>query len=112
MDEDQHNPAEDESTPNPGGDDDAPEAETVSIQWRNLSFTVPKDRLTWDMNVQFEFEDGRRVRALFTLLGGGPEGLPKVRAQVYKAATSAGELDEFLKHVSEVLEKECVGNLP
>lgn len=85
----------------------------VSVQWRDLEFTVPRDRLKWDMNVQFEFEDGRSARALFTLLGGnGLEGLRETRAKVYKAAKTAGELDEFLKHVSTVLEKECVGNLP
>jgi hypothetical protein len=39
----------------------------------------PSDRNTWDMNVQFEFEDGRRVRAICTLLGGGPDGMTKVR---------------------------------
>jgi hypothetical protein len=113
MDDDQHNPDshEDGSNPNPGGD--TPTSETVSIQWRDLEFTVPKNRLEWDMNVQFEFEDGRRVRALFTLLGGnGPEGIRKVRSKVYESAKTAADLNDFIDHLSSVLEKECVGNLP
>jgi tartrate dehydratase alpha subunit/fumarate hydratase class I-like protein len=88
------------------------EHDTVTVQWRDLEWTVPKDRNTWDMNVQFEFEDGRRVRAICTLLGGGPEGLTKVRNQVYAAAKTAGELEEFVQHVSEVVAKECINNLP
>ena len=106
MDEDNNSPAED-NQPSPGGDDD-----TVTIQWRDLEFVVPKDRAAWDMNVQFEFEDGRRVRAIFMLLGGGPDGLSAVRSKVYAAAKTSGELDDFMKHTAEVLNKECVGVLP
>jgi 2,3-bisphosphoglycerate-independent phosphoglycerate mutase len=38
--------------------------------------------------------------------------MAKVRAQVYDAAKTAGELEEFMQHVSEVLAKECINNLP
>lgn len=110
MDEDQQH-TEDSGTAPADQAGDSP-AETVTVQWRDLEWTVPKDRLAWDMNVQFEFEDGRSVRAIFTLLGGGPDGLRKVREQVYAAAQTAGGLDEFMKHVAEVLNKECINNLP
>lgn len=111
MDED--NSTEDSGTTPATQDGDDNGAATVTVQWRNLEWTVPKDRLEWDMNVQFEFEDGRSVRAIFTLLGGnGPDGLRKVREQVYAEAKTAGELDEFMKHVSEVLAKNCINNMP
>lgn len=94
------------------GDDGGDAASTVTVQWRNLEWTVPRDRNEWDMHVQFEFEDGRRVRAIFTLLGGGPDGLAKVRGEVYEAAKTAGDLDDCMTHVAEILQKECVNNLP
>jgi hypothetical protein len=118
MDDDQQQTPEDQThtTPEDQAGDNAPEVDPdtiVTIEWRDLKFTVPKDRNDWDMHVQFEFEDGRSARALFTLLGGnGPAGLSKVRAKVYRAAKTARELGEFLKHVAEVLNKECVGSLP
>ena len=61
------------------------------------------------MNVQFEFEEGRRLRGLLLLLGGAPEFVDKARREVYAIARTNREVDEFMDHVTEVLNKECVG---
>lgn len=81
----------------------------VTIEWRGQRWNIPKDRGLWDMNVSFEFEEGNRLRGLFTLLGGSPENIPKARQQVYAIARTSREVDEFMDHVTEVLNKECVG---
>ena len=87
----------------------APEFELVSISYRGHTWNVPKDRGQWDMNVQFEFEEGRRLRGLLLLLGGAPELVDKARREVYAIARTNREVDEFMDHVTEVLNKECVG---
>lgn len=68
---------------------------------------MPKDRGRWDMNVQFEFEEGNRIRGLLILLGGA-ENLYKTRAEVYEGCKTKAEFDAFEKHVGEVLNKECI----
>jgi hypothetical protein len=95
------------------GEAAAPDYETVTIQWRDLEFVIPKERSRWDMNVGFEFEDGRRLRAMCVLLAGTakPAAVFAVRAKLYQHAKTAGELDEFLDHCAEVTRKECTGEL-
>lgn len=61
------------------------------------------------MNVAFDFEEGRRYRGLFTLLGGAPEFVNKARLEVYAVARTSREVDAFMDHVTEVLNKECTG---
>lgn len=102
--EQQHSPS-DEHSPNPDGDDDF---EIVTITWSGKSWNVPKDRGRWDMNVQFEFEEGNKTRGLLILLGGAAENLYQARADVYEVCKTKAELDEFTKHVAEILNKECV----
>lgn len=85
-----------------------PELDMVTITWRNIEFQIPKCRLDWDMNVQFEFEEGARLRGMMTLLGGGPAGRYAVRQKLYTGGVrTAGELDEFFNHAGNVAEKEC-----
>lgn len=81
----------------------------VTVEWRGARWQIPKDRGLWDMNVQFEFEEGRRLRGLLTLLGGAPEYIDKARREVYAVARTSREVDEFMDHVTEVLNRECVG---
>lgn len=106
----------DGTTPDQPGDGDtngdnkiAPEFELVTIEWRDARFEVPKDRGQWDMNVQFEFEEGRRLRGLLTLLGNGPDGVSWARAKVYAFARTNREVDEFMDHCTAILNKECIG---
>lgn len=61
------------------------------------------------MNVSFEFEEGHRLRGLCVLLGGAPEFIDKARREVYAVARTSREVDEFMDHVTEVLNKECTG---
>lgn len=119
MTEHQQDQPEDLTTPEiPAGDDqapaevpelpDAPPMELVTISWRNIEFTIPKCRLDWDMNVQFEFEEGNRLRGMMTLLGGGPAGRYAVRQKLYAGGCrTAGDLDDFFKHAGNIAEKEC-----
>lgn len=96
-----------DSTPTPAPI--LPEFDLVEIEWRGARWQVPKDRGLWDMNVQFEFEEGNRLRGLLTLLGGSPSGIGKARREVYAVARTNREVDDFMDHVTEVLNKECVG---
>lgn len=86
----------------------APEFELVTITYQGRTWHVPKDRGLWDMNVQFDFEEGRRIHGTFTLLGGSPENVDAIRAQVYPICRTNRELDAFMDHVASVLNKECV----
>src|SRR5579862_8634614 len=95
-DEQQQQTQPDESKPN-GPDqvgDDAP-AETfdiVTVTWEGKSWNVPKDRGRWDMNVQFEFEEGNETRGLLILLGGSAENVYKARAEVYDVCKTKAQL--------------------
>lgn len=89
--------------------DIAPEFELVTITYRGKTWNVPKDRGQWDMNVQFEFEEGRRMRGLFVLLGGSPENIPDTKAEVYRVCRTNREVDDFMDHCTEILNKECTG---
>lgn len=86
-----------------------PEFELVTITYRGRTWNVPKDRGQWDMNVQFEFEEGRRMVGLFTLLGGSPENVPAAKSQVYSVCRTNREVDDFMDHCTEILNKECTG---
>jgi len=90
-------------------DDAKPTFETVTIEWRGKSWKIPKERGLWDMNVQFEFDDGRRMRGFLILLAGSLENLDAVRAQVYSVARTNFEVDELMDLVAEIANKECVG---
>jgi hypothetical protein len=100
-------------TPEDQDGDNQPGPEMVTIQWRDLEFQVPKDRAEWDMNIGFEFEEGNRLRGLMILFAGSaaPAAVASVRARIYQQARTAGELEEFLEHASEICKKECVGSL-
>ncbi|QNL29786.1 hypothetical protein SEA_WEBSTER2_18 [Mycobacterium phage Webster2] len=118
MDEQQtanHNPDSETAagtTPEPHGDDVntdiAPEFELVRIEYDGLVFTVPKDRGQWDMNVQFEFEEGRRLRGYLVLLGGSLENVEVTRARVYSRCRTTREVEKFLDHITEVCNAECI----
>lgn len=69
---------------------------------------MPKDRGRWDMNVQFEFEEGNKTRGLLILLGGAAENLYRTRAEVYEVCKTKADLDRFTEYVAEVLNKECI----
>lgn len=83
----------------------------VEIEYRGQKWLIPKDRGQWDMNVQFEFEDGNRMRGFFILLGGSPsvDDVQRIRAQVYKVCRTNVEVDDFMNHVTAILNKECTG---
>lgn len=103
------------ATPAPAADGDkkaddiAPEFELVTVTYRGKTWNIPKDRGQWDMNVQFEFEEGRRMRGFFVLLGGSPENVAKTRDVVYSICRTNTEVDDFMDHLTEVLNKECTG---
>lgn len=78
------------------------------MTWEGNSWNVPKDRGQWDMNVQFEYEEGNSMRGTLILLGGGPENLYKTRADVAKFCKTKAEYAAFEKHVGEILNKECI----
>lgn len=96
-------------TPEPTPAPIPPEFELVEVEWRGARWQIPKDRGLWDMNVQFEFEEGNRLRGLLTLLGGSPSGIGKARREVYAVARTNREVDDFMDHVTAILNKECVG---
>lgn len=81
----------------------------MDIEYNGARWRVPKDRGQWDMNVQFEFEEGRRLRGLFILLGGSPENVTPVKNQVYSVCRTNREVDKFMDHVTEILNRECIG---
>lgn len=105
--------ADDGTTENPTGDapgtDIAPEFELLTLEWRGQSWNVPKDRGQWDMNVAFEFEEGNRMRGVFTILGGSPAGINEARRAVYKVCRTQAEVDEFMDYATEFLNKNAVG---
>ena len=106
--------ADDGTTATATGDADAaatiaPEFELLTLEWRGATWNVPKDRGQWDMNVAFEFEEGNRMRGLFTLLGGSPAGINEARRQVYKVCRTQTEVDEFMDYATEFLNKNGVG---
>jgi hypothetical protein len=102
--EQQHSPS-DEQSPNPAGDNDF---EIVTVTWNGKSWNVPKDRGRWDMNVQFELEEGNNMRAILILLGGA-ENLYKTRAELHEVCKTQADFAQFKEHVGEVLNKECIG---
>lgn len=83
--------------------------ETIEITYKGNTWRVPKDRGEWDMNVGFEMEDGRRLIGTFILLGGTPANVASVREQVYKFCRTARDVDAFIDHIAEVLNRECTG---
>lgn len=87
----------------------APEFELVEITHRGMKWNVPKARGQWDMNVQFEFEEGNRLRGFCILLGGSPAEINRVRNQIYRVARTAGEVDALLDDVAEQANKMCDG---
>lgn len=87
----------------------APEFELVEVTYRGMTWHVPKDRGQWDMNVQFEFEENRRLRGFLVLLGGSVENIDIARRQLYSVCRTNAEVDEWMDHVAEVLNKECIG---
>jgi hypothetical protein len=87
----------------------APEFELVTVEYQGMRWNVPKQRGQWDMNVQFCFEEGRRLMGTFILLGGSPENVARVKEQVYSKCRTAYEVDKFIDHCAEILNKECVG---
>lgn len=87
----------------------APEFELVELEHRGLKWTVPKDRGQWDMNVQFEFEEGNRLRGFCVLLGGSPAHIAKARNEIYRVCRTAGEVDALLDDVAEQANKLCTG---
>lgn len=92
----------------PDGDDNSdPHTELVTVTWEGKSWNVPKDRGKWDMNVQFEFEEGNTGRGLLLLLGGA-DNLYKTRAEIYEICKTQADFRAFEKHVGEVLNKECI----
>lgn len=85
----------------------------VTIEWRNIRVEVPKYRAEWDMNVQFELEEGRRSHAYLTLIGGGPAGVDAARWQLYAGGVRTNrDMAEFTDHVNKVLAKECLDDKP
>lgn len=99
----------DNATGDDANKDIAPAFELVEITWRGKTWTIPKDRGQWDMNVQFEFEEGRRMRGLLILLGGSPDNIARTKEEVYRLARTNGEVEELMDHCTAILNKECVG---
>ncbi|WP_431231532.1 hypothetical protein ACQ856_18390 [Mycolicibacterium psychrotolerans] len=81
----------------------------MTLEYKGHKWEIPKDRGLWDMNVGFEFEEGRKLRGLFTLLGGSPAGVEKARRGVYAFARTATEVDEFMDYCTEFLNENCTG---
>jgi hypothetical protein len=95
----------------PAADDKkpAPEFELVTLSHRELEWAVPKHRGQWDMNVQFEFEEGNRLRGFCVLLGGSPANISAVRNQIYRVCRTASEVDALLDDIAEQANKLCTG---
>lgn len=87
----------------------APEFELVTLEHRGLKWDVPKHRGQWDMNVQFEFEEGNRMRGFCVLLGGSPNEISRVRNEIYKVCRTYAEVDALLDDIAEQANKNCVG---
>lgn len=106
---DQYSETDDTTQPGAGGDNpDGNELELVTIEWRDLVWTVPKRRGLWDMNVQFELEDGKKLRGILCLLAGGPGGVATERRRLYAVCKTGDDLNAFTDHVTGIINKECV----
>ena len=80
---------------------------TVTFEYRGLRWVIPRARNDWDMNVQFEFEDGNRLRGLMVLLAGGPAKADLVRRQLYSVCKTQGELAGFIRDAFACINKHC-----
>jgi len=88
----------------------APE-DFLTFAWRDLEFSFPKDRGQWDMNVQFEMEEGRRNRGTLMLIANSadPEDMQAAKAKVYSVARTAKDWDDFTSDLAEFLNKNATG---